>query len=190
MLPLYRSADVTPHAGVRIEIDVLALNKMAAPSPPTRGCELKWRDGRTRTAAGVTPHAGVRIEMGTTDRRRSSARSPPTRGCELKFAQKYSHTDLVVTPHAGVRIEIVLRDFKQRRCQSPPTRGCELKSTASLRSAGTLWSPPTRGCELKFVAETANPIRNVTPHAGVRIEIYLHGSSRHCASHPPRGGAN
>ena len=54
---------VTPHAGVRIEIGVPELPAGVVLSPPTRGCELKYKPVHTQGFSKVTPHAGVRIEI-------------------------------------------------------------------------------------------------------------------------------
>ena len=56
---------VTPHAGVRIEITLPPRLTYFFPSPPTRGCELKYRGSEILTEDYVTPHAGVRIEIDT-----------------------------------------------------------------------------------------------------------------------------
>ena len=59
-----RMLEVTPHAGVRIEIELYE---------------------KLRIPARVTPHAGVRIEIFHVLLCACRVRSPPTRGCELKF---------------------------------------------------------------------------------------------------------
>ena len=55
--------DVTPHAGVRIEIGIRSRPTAPKPSPPTRGCELKFCKLKMNAVCAVTPHAGVRIEV-------------------------------------------------------------------------------------------------------------------------------
>ena len=76
---------VTPHAGVRIEIDYLHKAYSNSRSPPTRGCELKYvTEQLDYDANWVTPHAGVRIEISSRCMDIKRSRSPPTRGCELK----------------------------------------------------------------------------------------------------------
>ena len=57
------TARVTPHAGVRIEIEYRIPKKSLYQSPPTRGCELKFIRSARRGTGVVTPHAGVRIEI-------------------------------------------------------------------------------------------------------------------------------
>ena len=54
---------VTPHAGVRIEINTVEVTASVPWSPPTRGCELKYDSGYFAFVQEVTPHAGVRIEI-------------------------------------------------------------------------------------------------------------------------------
>ena len=76
---------VTPHAGVRIEISRGRGKFTRRLSPPTRGCELKYKPTKIIAKSEVTPHAGVRIEMICGICFRLYSRSPPTRGCELKW---------------------------------------------------------------------------------------------------------
>ena len=76
---------VTPHAGVRIEMQKRLRLVRRSPSPPTRGCELKYCKMVIMLPDGVTPHAGVRIEMS---------------------CQRAQSSLSEVTPHAGVRIEM------------------------------------------------------------------------------------
>ena len=56
---------------------------------------------------------------------------------------------------------------------SPPTRGCELKYIRQRDLLSKAGSPPTRGCELKYKPVHVQGLLMVTPHAGVRIEIYV-----------------
>ena len=51
-----------------------------------------------------------------------------------------------------------------------------MKSLMVVGSADTSASPPTRGCELKLMGKALGIDAEVTPHAGVRIEIWF-GSS-------------
>ena len=55
--------EVTPHAGVRIEMFVQLITPSGLTSPPTRGCELKLCEDAVLACKRVTPHAGVRIEI-------------------------------------------------------------------------------------------------------------------------------
>ena len=86
-VPHLNRLPVTPHAGVRIEINRLAIVGCAQPVTPHAGVRIEIFRGRVRARrAIVTPHAGVRIEIIDIETYSDVEMSPPTRGCELKYA--------------------------------------------------------------------------------------------------------
>ena len=79
---------VTPHAGVRIEMEEMPMTeRLIAGSPPTRGCELKYfeRDGLALAPASP-PTWGCELKFCKLKMDAVCALSPPpTRGCESKY---------------------------------------------------------------------------------------------------------
>ena len=99
--------DVTPFAGVWIEIKMLKKEDRKPWSLPSRECGLK---SRKETESG------------------ENVSSLPSRECGLKFYEKDGESGLwLVTPFAGVWIEIPQRANLRGDFMSLPSRECGLK---------------------------------------------------------------
>ena len=144
--------DVTPLAGVWIEISLFGCADCFLSSLPSRECGLKLPAYSLHFCPGaVTPLAGVWIE--------------------IALYHRSGHYQCV-TPLAGVWIEISDSLQKPASKVSLPSRECGLKSVVLLAKCRDGESLPSRECGLKLYQHNI-PVGygTVTPLAGVWIEI-------------------
>ena len=186
--------NVTPLAGVWIEIVPGGGRRRSPRSHPSRVCGLKCLElSLDRDRGPVTPLAGVWIEIRIPIQSVAArCRSHPSRVCGLKFLpQPWSRIPSSVTPLAGVWIEIFgVAAHEPLQPIVTPLAGVWIEIRVGYRyRANPRKSHPSRVCGLKsgdFCGQAQN--LRVTPLAGVWIEIGSISIRRACTTrHTPRG---